>query len=301
MNDAELILVAGSLLAAGIGASLLAARLRLPGLVLFLALGMAIGSDGVGWIEFNDYELARTIGVIALALILFEGGLTSGYLEIRPVLRPALSLAGLGTIVTAVVTGLAASWLLGFSLLEGLLLGSILAATDGAAIFALLRGSTLRRRLARTLGGGVRVQRSRGHPAGARVHRLDPAFRLRDRRHGLAVRARARHRPGRGGGGGGWRRLGLPPPEPGDPRPLPGGLDRHRWASPTAARRSSTAPASWPSTWRGWRSAAPRSPPSARSPPSTRASPGSPRSPSSSPSGCSSSRVSSGPCSSTEP
>ena len=153
MSDAELILVAGCLLAAGIGASLLAARVRLPGLVLFLALGMAIGSDGAGWIEFDDYELARTIGIIALALILFEGGLTSGYLEIRPVLRPALSLAALGTIVTAVLTGLAASWLLGFSVLEGLLLGSILAATDGAAVFALLRGSTLRRRLARTLEG----------------------------------------------------------------------------------------------------------------------------------------------------
>jgi cell volume regulation protein A len=151
VNDAALILVAGSLLAAGIGASLLAARLRLPGLVLFLALGMAIGSDGVGWIEFDNYELARTIGVIALALILFEGGLTSGHLEIRPVLRPALSLAVLGTIVTAALTGLAASWLLGFSLLEGLLLGSILASTDGAAVFALLRGSTLRRKLARTL------------------------------------------------------------------------------------------------------------------------------------------------------
>ncbi len=153
MSDAELILVAGCLLAAGIGASLLAARVRLPGLVLFLALGMAIGSDGAGWIEFDDYELARTIGIIALALILFEGGLTSGYREIRPVLRPALSLAALGTIVTAVLTGLAASWLLGFSVLEGLLLGSILAATDGAAVFALLRGSTLRRRLARTLEG----------------------------------------------------------------------------------------------------------------------------------------------------
>src|SRR3954471_25080345 len=144
-------LAAGALLAAGIGASLLAGRLRLPGLVLFLGLGMAIGSEGIGWIDFNNYELARTIGVIALALILFEGGLTSGYLEIRPVLRPAISLAVVGTIVTAVVTGLVAAWLLGFSTLEGLLLGSILASTDGAAIFALLRGSTLRRRLARTL------------------------------------------------------------------------------------------------------------------------------------------------------
>src|SRR5919201_2581253 len=153
MTDAELILAAGALLAAGIGASLLAARLRVPGLVLFLALGMAIGSDGIGWIDFDDYELARTIGVIALALILFEGGLPSGYLEIRSVLRPALLLALVETTPTAVITGLAASWLLGFSTLEGLLLGSILAATDGAAIFALLRGSTLRRSLARTLEG----------------------------------------------------------------------------------------------------------------------------------------------------
>jgi cell volume regulation protein A len=151
MSDAELILVAGALLAAGVGASLLAGRLRLPGLVLFLALGMVIGSDGTGWIAFNNYELARRIGVIALALILFEGGLTSGLVQIRPVLRPAISLAFLGTIVTAVIAGLAAYWLLDLSLLEGLLLGSILAATDGAAIFGLLRGSTLRRRLASTL------------------------------------------------------------------------------------------------------------------------------------------------------
>ena len=146
-----MILVGGALLAAGIGASLLAGRLRVPGLILFLALGVAIGSDGLGWLNFSDYELARTIGVIALALILFEGGLTSGFQEIRPVLRPAISLALVGTLLTAAITGLVAGWLLGFSTLEGLLLGSILAATDGAAIFALLRGSTLRRRLARTL------------------------------------------------------------------------------------------------------------------------------------------------------
>ena len=74
MSDGELILVAAALLAAGIGASLLASRIRLPGLLLFLAVGVAIGSDGLGWIDFNNYELARTIGVVALALILFEAG-----------------------------------------------------------------------------------------------------------------------------------------------------------------------------------------------------------------------------------
>jgi len=153
MEDGELILIAGSLLAGGIVASLIAGRLRVPALVLFLGLGMLIGSDVTGLIYFDDYELARTIGVIALALILFEGGLAAGFDEIRPVLRPAISLALVGTVATAVVAGLAASWLFDFSTLEGLLLGSILAATDGAAIFALLRGSTLKRTIARTLEG----------------------------------------------------------------------------------------------------------------------------------------------------
>jgi potassium/hydrogen antiporter len=153
MSDGELILVAAALLAAGIGASLLASRIRLPGLLLFLAVGMAIGSDGLGWIDFNNYELARTIGVVALALILFEGGLTAGYDEIRPVLRPSLSLAMVGTLGTAVICGFAAAWLFDLSTLEGLLLGAIISSTDGAAIFALLRESTLRRKLARTLEG----------------------------------------------------------------------------------------------------------------------------------------------------
>jgi cell volume regulation protein A len=153
VSDGELILVAGALLAAGIAASLLAQRIRLPGLLLFLGVGMAIGSDGLDWIDFNDYELARTIGIVALALILFEGGLIAGYDEIRPVLRPALSLALVGTLATAAITGWAAVWLFDLTTLQGLLLGSIVASTDGAATFALLRGSTLRRKLARTLEG----------------------------------------------------------------------------------------------------------------------------------------------------
>src|SRR5690242_14432076 len=153
MTDGGLILVAGALLAAGLGASLVAERLRLPGLVLFLGVGMAVGSDGAGWIEFNNYEMARRIGIIGLVLILFEGGLSAGFAEIRPVLRSAISLATVGTVITAVITGFAAAWLFDFSTLEGLLLGAIVAATDSAAIFSLLRGSTLRRKLARTLEG----------------------------------------------------------------------------------------------------------------------------------------------------
>src|SRR4051812_26792972 len=153
MSAAHLLLITGALLAGALLASLLAGRLRVPGLVIVLGIGMAVGSDGLGWIHFDDYELAETIGIIALALILFEGGLAAGFSEVRPVLRPAIALATVGTLLTAIITGLAAAWLFGFSTLEGMLLGSIIASTDGAAIFALLRGSTLRRRVARTLEG----------------------------------------------------------------------------------------------------------------------------------------------------
>jgi potassium/hydrogen antiporter len=136
-----------------LGASLIAGRLRVPALVLFLGLGMLVGSDGLGWIDFSNYALARDIGVVALALILFEGGLNAGFDEIRPVLGPSIALAFAATALTAAITGLAAAALFGFSTKEGLLVGSIIAATDGAAIFSLLRESTLRRKLARTLEG----------------------------------------------------------------------------------------------------------------------------------------------------
>jgi cell volume regulation protein A len=152
-HDAQLILIAGSLLAAGIVGALLADRVRVPGLLLFLGLGMLAGSQGIGGIDFNNTELARTLGTIALILILFEGGLTAGWSEIRPVLGTAASLATLGTIVTALIAGLAAKLIFGFSTLEGMIVGAAIAATDSAAIFAVLRRSTLEKRLARSLEG----------------------------------------------------------------------------------------------------------------------------------------------------
>ena len=153
MDEGRIILIAGALLAAGFLASLVAAWLRLPALLLFLGLGMAIGTDGTGWIDFSSYETARFIGIVALALILFEAGLAAGWREIRPVLRPAIGLAVVGTVVTAAATGLMAVWLFELPLLEGLLLGAVLSSTDGAAVFALLRGANLPQRLARTLEG----------------------------------------------------------------------------------------------------------------------------------------------------
>ena len=153
MSDAGLLLVAGALLAAGIGAALVADRVRVPGLLLFLGLGMLIGSDGIGGVEFNDAELTRTLGTIGLVLILFEGGLTAGWHEIRPVFGTAIGLATVGTFLTAIITGAAAIVIFNLHTLEGMILGSAVAATDSAAIFAVLRRSRLERRLARTLEG----------------------------------------------------------------------------------------------------------------------------------------------------
>jgi cell volume regulation protein A len=153
LSDAELILIGGLLLGAGIAAAMVADRVRVPGLVLFLGLGMLVGSEGIGGVEFADVELTRTLGTVGLVLILFEGGLTAGWSEIRPVLPTAISLAIVGTVVTAVIAGLAAAWLLDLGTLEALIVGSAVAATDSAAIFAVLRESKLRRRLARALEG----------------------------------------------------------------------------------------------------------------------------------------------------
>lgn len=149
----EVLLLAGLLLAAGLAASLFAGRLRVPALVVFLLLGIIAGPDGAAIIETRDAQLVRDVGLVALVLILFEGGLASGIREIRPVIVPAALLATFGVLITTTVVGVVAFVTLDVNHEQGLLLGAIVASTDGAAIFALLRGSTLRRRLARTLEG----------------------------------------------------------------------------------------------------------------------------------------------------
>lgn len=149
----ELLLLAGVLLVAGLAASLFAGRLRVPALVVFLLLGVLAGPDELAIIETRDAELIRDVGLVALVLILFEGGLASGIKEIRPVAVPAMLLATVGVLITTTVVGTVAFVTLDVNFEQGLLLGAIVASTDGAAIFALLRGSTLRKRLARTLEG----------------------------------------------------------------------------------------------------------------------------------------------------
>src|SRR5690349_2052654 len=152
--DIDVAIFIGSvLLLLGIASSKLSARIGVPALVLFLLVGMLAGEEGIGGISFDDYGAAHTVGTLALAIILFDGGLGTSLKAIRAVWKPALSLATIGVLVTAGLTGYAASQIFGLSLLEGLLLGSIVASTDASAVFSVLRtgGTTLPEKLSATL------------------------------------------------------------------------------------------------------------------------------------------------------
>jgi cell volume regulation protein A len=139
----EILLGTAVLLLLSIVASKASGRLGVPALVLFLGVGMLAGSEGPGGIHFDNARLAQSVGVIALVIILFAGGLDTRWESVRPVLGRALALSTAGVLLTAVLVGLFASAVLGFSLLEGLLLGSIVSSTDAAAVFAVLRSKEL--------------------------------------------------------------------------------------------------------------------------------------------------------------
>jgi cell volume regulation protein A len=149
----QLILLGGVLLITGIVSSKFSARLGLPVLVLFLAVGMLAGEDGPGGIPFDSFTTAHAIGSLALAVILFDGGLQTRTSALRAAWKPAVLLATAGVLVTAAITGAAASVILRVPPLVGLLLGSIVASTDAAAVFSVLRsqGLQLRQRLAAIL------------------------------------------------------------------------------------------------------------------------------------------------------
>ncbi len=151
MDEGLVLLVVGAVLAASVLVALATARTGVPVLVAFLALGMLLGSDGPGGIDFDDAELARDVGVVGLVLILFEGGLQTSWRRLRSVVVPAGLLSTIGVVVTALLTGLAAQLLFDLTWLEAILLGAVVASTDAAAVFATLRYTRLRRRVARTL------------------------------------------------------------------------------------------------------------------------------------------------------
>jgi cell volume regulation protein A len=129
------------LLLLSVAASKAADRVGVPSLLLFLILGMFAGSEGPGGIHFDDVQSATAVGIVALAFILFSGGLGTDWNSVRPILRHGLILSTVGVVATATIVGLAARYLLGFSLLEGLLLGAIISSTDAAAVFTVLRSN----------------------------------------------------------------------------------------------------------------------------------------------------------------
>lgn len=151
MSESLLFLLVGGVLAFSLLIALVTARMSVPTLVVFLAIGMLLGADGVGHIQFNNVELARVVGIAGLALILFEGGLSTSWRRLREVAIPALTLSTIGVIITALAVGYAAHYLFDLGWGTSLLLGAVISSTDAAAVFATLRFTSIKRRLARTL------------------------------------------------------------------------------------------------------------------------------------------------------
>jgi potassium/hydrogen antiporter len=146
MTDRE-ILIGGAILLLAVVSAVASRRLRFPLLVTFLGLGMLLGSEGLGGIDFDDADLARGIGTIGLIAILFEGGLTTAWPDVRAVLAPAVLLSTGGVLVTAAITGAVALVVFDLSWTKALLLGAVVGSTDAAAVFSTLRFTRLRRRV----------------------------------------------------------------------------------------------------------------------------------------------------------
>ncbi|KPM25155.1 potassium/proton antiporter [Citromicrobium sp. RCC1885] len=137
------LLVLGILLLATVFAGSISSRFGLPALIGFLCLGMLAGVDGPGGIAFDDYLLTQGVGIACLIFILFSGGIDTDWRDVRRVATPALVLATGGVLISAGIMALAANLLLGFSPYQGFLLGAIIASTDAAAVFAILRSTGL--------------------------------------------------------------------------------------------------------------------------------------------------------------
>jgi cell volume regulation protein A len=145
------LLTGAALLTAGALSTAVGNRLRVPALLLFLGLGMLIGDDGLDWVSLSDPLLVQSVGVAALVVILFEGGLTTDVRQLRRGAAPGVLLATVGVALTAGVTALGAIWLLDLPERTAWVVGAVVASTDAAAVFDLLRRAPLPGRLAAVL------------------------------------------------------------------------------------------------------------------------------------------------------
>jgi cell volume regulation protein A len=140
------LLFGAALVLVGVISSLVAQRFGTPLLLVFLIIGMLVGVDGIGGIAFDNYALTYLVGSLALAIILFDGGLRTRFGKFRGVLLPAMSLATAGVLITTALTGLFAALVLNLTVIEGFLIGAMVASTDAAAVFFLLRSGGLQLR-----------------------------------------------------------------------------------------------------------------------------------------------------------
>jgi cell volume regulation protein A len=137
------LLIAALLLLISIFSSKLSLKYGIPALLIFLAIGMIFGSDGLNIVDFADYQLAQSLGIIALIYILFSGGLDTKWANVRPIILPGILLSTAGVLISAVIVGYFASLILQVSLIEGILLGAIVSSTDAAAVFSVLRSRAI--------------------------------------------------------------------------------------------------------------------------------------------------------------